>query len=384
MKYDFDSYVERRHTASVKWDTYAADVLPMWIADTDFRSPPEVTEAIIEAARRGVFGYPLADGHFESACAHWLESRFGWNVDRSQICWSPALGVAIALCIRAFTDPGDGVAMLWPIYPPFIRLCRLNGREPRGSILKWSDGEYRVDFEEFEKVLALPDTKLFLLCSPHNPTGKVFRRDELEKFGQLCAAYNVIVFSDEIHCDIVYAGKHSPFPSVCAGNAAISLAGVNASKTFNLADLRSAGVISENPELLKKFISQEDSLKLGRCSLGIAGVSKAWSSCAEYVDELVKYLNDNLDHALKRIGEECPGISAHRPEGTYLLWLDCQGMNMTNVELEKFFLEKAKVGLNNGSDFGPGGEGHMRLNFACPRSLLDEGLDRIARALQSL
>lgn len=382
MKYDFDTYVERKNTASVKWDSYARDVLPMWIADTDFRSPPQVTEAIIEIAKRGVYGYPLADGKFESACANWQMRRFGWDTDASQITWCPSLGVAIALCIRKFTNPGDGVAMLWPIYPPFIRLCELNQRMPRGSVLKWRSGRHEIDFDDLDAVLARPDTRLFLLCNPHNPTGRVFSREELIRIGEICAAHDVTVFSDEIHGDIVYKGRHIPFPSISPQFAAISLVGVNASKTFNLADLRSAAAISLNPALLAAFQSESDSLKLGRCSLGVAGVTAAWNECADYADQLVSYLDANMKHAVKRINSECPGLQAYEPEGTYLLWIDCKGINLEPEALGRFFLEDAKVALNNGADFGPGGSGFMRLNFACPRSLLDDGLDRIGNALK--
>lgn len=382
MKYDFDDYVERRNTASVKWDSQPHDILPMWIADTDFRSPPQVTDAIIAIAKRGVYGYPLSDGKYEQACQHWQLSRFNWEIARSDITWCPSLGVAIGLCIRKFTSPGDGVAMLWPIYPPFIKLCEINGRKVRGSTLKWRDGRHEIDFDELEAALAPEDTRLFLLCNPHNPTGRVFSREELERIGELCLAHNVTVFSDEIHEDIVYRGRHIPFPALSPELAAISLVGVNASKTFNLADLRSAAVISLNPDLLADFQQESDCLKLGRSSLGVAGVTAAWRDCADYADQLVLYLEANLSHAVERINTECNGISAYKPEGTYLLWLDCRGLGLTPEELTRFFVDQAKVALNNGADFGPSGAGFMRLNFACPRSLLTEGLDRIAGALK--
>lgn len=382
MKYDFDDYVERRNTASVKWDSQAHDILPMWIADTDFRSPPQVTDAIIGIAKRGVYGYPLSDGRFERACRHWQRGRFDWEIADSDIAWCPSLGVAIGLCIRKFTNPGDGVAMLWPIYPPFIKLCEINGRQVRGSTLKWRNGRYEIDYEELEAALALQDTRLFLLCNPHNPTGRVFSKEELERIGELCLANDVTVFSDEIHEDIVYRGRHIPFPTISPELAAVSLVGVNASKTFNLADLRSAAVISLNPELLAAFQQESDCLKLGRSSLGIAGVTAAWRDCADYADQLVRYLEANLAYAVEWINAEFQGISAYKPEGTYLLWLDCRGLGLTPAELTRFFTEDAKIVLNNGADFGPGGAGYMRLNFACPRSLLKEGLDRIAVALK--
>lgn len=384
MKYDFDTPVKRRGTASVKWDTHAGDVLPLWIADSDFHSPPEVAEAIIEVARRGVFGYPLGYGNFERACAHWQKTRFGFEIQKHQIAWCPSLGAALSLCINAFTSPGDGVAMLWPIYPPFISLTANNGRIMRGSTLKWKNGRYEVDFDELEKVLAMPETKLFLLCNPHNPTGRLFGRAELARMGEMCANYGVTVFSDEIHEDIVHRGKMTPFASISDALAAISLVGVNASKTFNVADLRSAGVISLNPALLAAFTAWRDRMKMGASSLGVAGVSAAWEHGADYANQLVDYLKRNMEYAVSRINEECPGIFAYMPEATYLLWLDCKKLGLNSSSLGAFFLDKAKVALNNGVDFGPGGEGFMRLNAACPRKTLDEAIDRIAKALRGL
>lgn len=384
MKYDFDTLIERRNTASMKWDTYEHDVLPMWVADSDFQSPPEVAEAIADVIRRGVFGYPLMDGSYQRACIHWQKSRFGWLPTENQIAWCPCLGTAISLCLNAFSGPGDGVAMLCPIYPPFMRLCALNGRDVRGSVLQLRNGRYEIDFDSLENILQKPDTRIFLLCNPHNPTGRVFERAELERMGELCLKHGVTIFSDEIHEDIVYRGRHIPFPTLGSRFAAISLVGVNASKTFNVADLRSAAVISENPVLLDAFAEQRDRFKLGPSSLGLAGASAAWEKGAAYADQLLEYLKANLEHAVRRINTECPGIKACMPEATYLLWLDCRGLGFDDRELEDFFLRKAKVGLNSGETFGPGGEGYMRLNAACPRRLLDEGLDRIAAAIAGI
>lgn len=382
MKYDFDTYVERRNTASMKWDAYAEGVLPMWVADTDFRSPVQVTDAILEKARLGLFGYPSGNGEFEEACAHWEQTRFGWSVPAEAMTWCPSLGVAIALCVRAFSKPGDGVAMLWPIYPPFMRLCQANGREARGTVLRQIDGKYEIDFDDLEAVLAKPDTTLLLLCNPHNPTGRVFTKEELERIGELCLRHNVTVFSDEIHEDVVYQGRHIPFPSLSPELAAISLVGVNPSKTFNVADLRSACIISENGALLEKFKAEQDSLKLGPCSLGRTGATAAWQTGESYADQLVEYLKGNRDHIMDYARHNWRLIQPCLPEATFLLWLDCRALGMDKQEREKFFVEQARVGLNCGEDFGPGGEGFMRLNFGCPRATLDDGLARITDALR--
>ncbi len=382
MNYDFDTLVERRGTRSDKWDSYPADVLPMWIADSDFRSPQPVIDAIMETARRGVFGYTRADGAFESAYAGWMRRSFGWDVAPERVLWCPSVGTALAIAIRAFTRPGDGVAMMLPIYPPFLRLCALNGREARATLLRCEDGRYRIDFADLERKLAEERTRLLLLCNPHNPTGRVFEEDELRRVGELCLKYNVVVFSDEIHGDIVFSGRHIPFPTLSPELAAVSLVGVNASKTFNLADLRSAAVLSENDALLEAFARERDSLKLGRCSLGVAGVIAAYEQCADYAEQLREYLRGNLQFAVDFLHAETPEITTRMPEGTFLLWLDCRRLGLSGNDLAAFFLEKARVALNDGETFGEGGRGFMRMNAACPRSLLEEGLRRIRRAVR--
>jgi cystathionine beta-lyase len=381
LRHDFDEIIERRGTRSEKWDTYPADVLPMWVADSDFKSPEPVAQAIIETARRGLFGYTVSDGAFERAYAHWAASRYGWEADPDWVLWAPSLGASLAICIRAFSKPGGRVAMLSPIYPPFINLCYLNGRLPEQSVLRDRGNGYSIDFADLEARLAHPDTKLLLLCNPHNPTGRVFSRRELERIGELCLSYNVIIFSDEIHADIVFKGKHVCFPTLSPELASITMVGMNASKTFNLADLRSAAIIASNPRLRQSFASEIARCNVGRCSLGIAGVIAAYTHCADYADQLVPYLEANMRLAVDSISSATEQLSARMPEGTFLLWIDCKKMKLTQPDLIRFFLEKAHVALNSGSSFGKGGESFMRLNVACPRATLQDGLRRIAKAL---
>ncbi len=378
MQYDFDTVVERRGTGSDKWDSYGPDILPMWIADSDFKSPQPVIDAIRAVADRGIFGYSKPDGKFEAAYAGWMHSRFAWQADPAWVEWCPSLGNALAMTIRAFTVAGDNVAMLSPIYPPFINLCRLNDRIPVQSALV---GEtFAIDFADLEKKLALPATKLLLLCNPHNPTGRVFRRDELERIGELCLKHGVLVFSDEIHCDITFKGRHIPFPSLSPALGDISLVGLNASKTFNLADLRSGAVLSSNPELRQRFAAERDKCKLGRCSLGVAGVTAAYNDCTDYADQLLGYLSANIALAVDFFTKHTPKIKAYHPEATFLLWLDCSAFGLDQSGIDDFFLSKAKVALNSGASFGEGGNGFVRMNLACPRSLVQEGLDRIKAA----
>ncbi|MDR0828251.1 MAG: pyridoxal phosphate-dependent aminotransferase [Desulfovibrio sp.] len=384
MQYNFDEIIERRGTRSEKWDLYPPDVLPLWVADSDFKSPVPVIEAIQKLVKRGVFGYTLADGAFERAYARWAETRYGWAADPGWVLWSPSLGAALATCIRAFTVPGERVAMLSPIYPPFINLCHVNGRIPEQSALRDAGAGYTIDFADLEDRLAHPQTKLLLLCNPHNPTGRVFSVQELERIGELCLRHKIVIFSDEIHADIIFKGRHTAFPALSKELAAITLVGMNASKTFNLADLRSAAVLSSSPELRKTFAGEIARANLGRNSLGIAGVIAAYTDCDDYADQLVPYLEANLRHAVDFLTASTPKIKAGMPESTFLLWLDCKKIGLAQPDLVKLFLERGKVALNSGISFGDGGEGFMRLNVACPRATLQEGLNRIAAALSTL
>lgn len=383
MKYNFDEIIPRRNTRSYKWDSYPADVLPMWVADSDFRCPQPVINAIMDTARRGVFGYTQIDEVFEKAYAGWMDSRFGWKADPSWVRWCPSIGTALAVCILAFTKPGDNVCMLLPTYPPFMSLCALNGRTICGSVLLHNADGYAIDFENLERQLAADRTKLLLLSNPHNPTGRTFTREELEKIGELCLKHQVIVFSDEIHCDIIFRGKHIPFPSLSPEIAAITIVGLNASKTFNLADLRSAAVLSSNKDLLDAFTLECERMMLGPCSLGIAGVVAAYTQCADYADQLLEYLRGNLRFAVDYFSTELPLIKAYMPDATFMLWLDCREMHMSQARLQSFFLEQAKVALNSGDSFGEGGHGFMRMNLACPRATVEEGLKRIQDAFHA-
>jgi cystathionine beta-lyase len=377
IQYDFDAIIERRGTSCEKWDSYPADILPMWVADSDFRAPLPVIEAIQAVAARGIFGYSKADGKFEAAYAGWMQKRFGWQASPDWVEWCPSQGSALALAIRVFTSPGDNVAMLSPIYPPFIHLCTLNERNPVQSVLHGPG--YCIDYCDLEEKLSLPATRLLLLCNPHNPTGRVFTRTELERIGELCLRHGVVVFSDEIHCDFVYAGKHIPFPLLSPELADITLVGINASKTFNLADLRSAAVISSNEKLRQAFAAGRDRVKLGRCSLGVAGVIAAYEKCEDYADQLRVYVSQNISWTVEHLRREMPSIKAYAPEGTFLLWLDCRALGGTQAEREAFFLEKDMVALNAGESFGNGGEGFMRMNLACPRSTVREAMARLQR-----
>jgi cystathionine beta-lyase len=382
IRHDFDEIIERRGTDSEKWNNYPPDVLPMWVADSDFRCPAPVIEALLERVRHGVFGYCKDDlGKVENASAFWMRTRFGWDVRPEWVVFSPGVGTVLSVAVNAFTNPGDYVVIMTPIYPPFSSAPAFNGRKPLSAPLRAGPNGWEFDFDRLEALLAEPRSKLLLLCNPHNPTGKAASGDELLRIGELCVKHGVVVLSDEVHCDYVFPGRrHIPFASLSPETGDISLTAINPSKTFNLADLRTAGVIAGNRILRERYRTAVTNAKLGRSSLGLLAYEVAYTQCAYYVDQLVPYIKGNLDCAVDYINNRIPGIGAVMPEATYLLWLDCRKLRPPQRSLADFFLREARVALNPGESFGPEGIGFMRLNAACPRAVLMEGLARIERA----
>jgi cystathionine beta-lyase len=385
MRHEFDDIIDRRGTDSEKWNNYPPDVLPMWVADSDFKCPAPVIDALLARVRHGVFGYCKDDlAKVEKASAHWMRTRFGWDARPEWVVFSPGVGTVLSLVVNAFTNPGDYVVVTTPIYPPFSLAPAFNGRKALSSPLRRGPDGWEFDFDGLEALLAEARSKLLLLCNPHNPTGKAATEAELLRIGELCLRHGVVVLSDEVHCDYVFPGrKHIPFASLSPELSDISLTAINPSKTFNLADLRTAGVIACNPVLRERYRTAVTNAKLGRCSLGLLAYEVAYTQCAWYVDQLVPYIKANLDYAVDRINTGIPGIRADMPEATYLLWLDCRELGLPQRRLVEFFLREAKVALNSGTSFGSEGAGFMRLNAACPRAVLSDGLARIERACRA-
>ena len=387
LVHDFDSTLNRKNTQCKKWDTYGDDVIPMWIADTDFKCPEPIVKAIQKRAEHAIFGYPCIDKGYEEAVCGWQKRRFGWEVKQSWVEYTPAVVPAIVYAMRAFTNPGDNVLVQMPAYHPFHQVIPHNGRYiAPNPLLHNEDGSWSIDWEDMEKKLSDPRTTMFLLCSPHNPTGKCFTRKELEKISELCIKYNVFVVSDEIHSDIIYKGfKHIPFGSISEAAANNCVVCVNPSKTFNIAGFRTGAAIIPNRNKHDRFYSEMENLKaFGRNIFGTLAVQTAYTKCDYYADQLMEYLQGNLDYTHKFLQENIPQIKLGPIQATYLLWLDCKGLNMEHSKMMKFFLEKAKVAMNDGYTFGPGGDGFMRLNIACPRAQLVEALERMAKAVKEL
>ena len=386
MSFDFDKIIDRKGSACIKWDGMekflgSADALPMWVADMDFLTPAYITEAIALKASHGVFGYPMReDGYFTSQM-QWLQRRHQWNVERDWITFCPGVVPAVNIAVLANTLPGDKIIVQPPVYFPFFTAVTDHKRNLVYNNLVLRDGRLCMDFDNLE-TLAADGAKMLILSNPHNPGGSVWTRDELSQMAAICLKYNVIILSDEIHCDLVYKPfKHIPVASLSQEISNQTITTVAPSKTFNLSGLSTASVIIENSNLRRKFNLQLDHLHIGGGNIfGNIASEHAYLHGDNYVDELMDYLGKNVEMLKKYVAENLPNIEVIEPEATFLVWLDCRKMGMSDEELNKFFLYTARVGMNPGAMFGPGGEGFMRMNIGCPAITLMQGLHQIKKA----
>jgi cystathionine beta-lyase len=384
MKYDFDRIIDRRNTYSMKYNPAArgkpVDVLPLWVADMDFSIPPCVSEALEERVKHGIFGYSEPDEAYFSAVHGWYEQRFGWHIEKEWLTVTPGVVNALYIAIRALTEPGDGVVIQQPVYYPFETSVVQTGRKLLVNELVYKDGKHAIDFEDFEN--KIKQAKLFILCSPHNPGGRVWTGDELMRMGEICLKYNVNVISDEIHQDFVYPGyRHLVFAELDPRFAGITITCTSPSKTFNLAGLLHANIFASNKILRDKFKHEYASCGLSQPgTMGLVACRAAYESGADWVDELVKYLNGNMRFLQEFLQTNIPKIKFTLPEATYLAWLDCSELGLSSSELNNLITHKAKLWLNDGPSFGAGGKGFQRLNAACPQSMLKEAMGRLKGA----
>lgn len=383
----FDERIDRKNTDSLKWDYCKqrfgrADILPMWVADMDFKSPDPIVEAIIRRAEHGVFGYTEISERLTNAFAGWLKKRHNWQIDNRWVVHSPGVVTSVNTAILAFTKPGDRVLMQTPIYYPFYSSIRDNDRELVVNPLRNNDGYYDIDFEDLDKKLA-GNVRLMILCSPHNPIGRVWKLHELEGVLRLCRKYDVILVSDEIHSDLVFKGhKHIPVASLSEEALKSCVTLFSPTKTFNIAGLSVSFAVIPDAELKKRFKSTLNKNGAGMPNIfGLEAAAAAYTNCEEWLDKLLTYLEDNLDMMVNYFQNNIPQIKVIRPEATYLAWLDCTELPVPAEKLKEFFVNKAGVGLNDGITFGEEGHGFQRLNFACSRSVLEEGLERIKNAV---
>lgn len=384
--YNFNETIERLGTASVKWEATehifgTRDVLPMWVADMDFRPPTEVTEAFARRIEHGIYGYTFVPPSTVEAIQSWVKKRHNWEIKEEWISYSPSVVQAISTAIQAYTGPGDKILVTSPVYTPFFNMIEKNDRMVENCPLHINEERFAINFELLEQSLK-KGVKLFLLCNPHNPGGRVWSKEELQKIGDLCLQYNCLILADEIHCDLVFKpNKHIPIASINERFQQNVITCMSPSKTFNLAGIHASVVIIPNEELKQRFAAiQERQGFFELNSFGIIGMEAAFRYGEAWLDELIDYLHTNMTTAMQFIQEQLANISVMKPDGTYLLWVDCRKLGLTDEELRERLLQKGKIALEPGPKYGPGGEGFIRMNIACPTSLLLEGLNRLKNA----
>jgi cystathionine beta-lyase len=379
----FDEIIDRRSTESIKWNYFDEDVLPMWVADMDFRCPDPVVKALRDRVEHGIFGYAGEPPELRRILVDRLQRRFGWSIKPDWIVFLPNVYVGFHLAAHAVTRPGDGVLITPPVYFPILSVpenVRIRGQL---SEMICNEGlDYAVDFDGFERSIG-GQSRLFIFCNPHNPIGRVYRRDELERLAKICVEHNLVVCSDEIHADFIYEGhEHIPIASISPEIDRRTITLMSGAKSFNVAGIPFAFAVISDSELRKRYESAGMGLVPHPGVFGITSAIAAFRDGDAWLDELVDYLQENRDAAAAFVRERLPGVSMTPLEGTYLAWLDFRNAGIEGCPHE-FLLERAKVGTVDGALFGLGGEGFVRLNLACPRARLTEGLERIERALAS-
>jgi len=385
MPYDFDRVIDRRRTESNKWHKFPPDVLPLWVADMDFPSPEPVIRALRARVEHGFFGYGAEQPEFHEVTCERLLKRYGWKVRPEALVLLPGVIAGFNMAARAIAGPGDGILMQLPVYPPILRLPdNVKMSRDGADLVRGPDGRYTIDLDAVERAITAR-TRMFLLCNPHNPVGRVFTREELARLAAICLRRGLVICADEIHGELVYPGhQHVPIASLGPEIEALTITLMAPSKTFNLAGLRCAVAVIPNQALREKFVASRLDMVQTPNILGYTAMLAAYRDGQPWLDELLRYLESNRDFLVKHVRANFPGVEVGVPEATYLAWLDCRGAGIPNNDPFTFFLERAKVSFNDGATFGRGGQGFVRLNFGCPRSLLMEGLERMETALRSL
>ncbi|MCT4587870.1 MAG: PatB family C-S lyase [Carboxylicivirga sp.] len=387
--YDFDRVIDRSGTNAYKFDLRERyfgtnDVLPLWVADMDFAAPAAVQKAIVDRARHEVYGYTIRKEEFTNAIVNWCGTQHQWPINADWIEYSPGVVPALAFSILAFTNKGDGVIINTPVYPPFYSVIADNGRRVIKNSLINRDGRYEIDFNLLEEQASQETTKVFLLCSPHNPVGRVWTLDELQKIHEICSRHQVLVLADEIHSDLaLFDHQHIPFASLHNEAAMNSIVFMAPSKTFNIAGFSTSYVVTANEKLLKAYRDTQNRLQLhmGHLFSGVA-LTSAYNEGRDWLKALKSYLEANILSLEAYLAKNLPELQFYRPEATYLTWIDFRKLGMTQKELKSFLVDKAKVGLNDGMSFGQEGRGFMRLNVASPRKVIEQALVQISEALR--
>lgn len=380
---DLDRFIERRGTDSTKWNRYGPDVLPLWVADMDFRVPEPVIQALRERVEHGIFGYPMEPPALREVVIERLERLYGWRVSPEALLFIPGVVRGFNLACHAIGQEGDGVLMQTPVYYPMLA-APANARRTLVTmeLSQADDGSYYVDYDRMEATFT-PRTRLFILCNPHNPVGRVFRREELERMAEICLRHDVIICSDEIHCELLFSGhRHIPIATLSPEVERHTITLMAPSKTFNIAGLHCSVVIIPHEPLRRQFVGAFQGLVASVEIMGYVAALAAYRHGDPWLHEVLAYLEGNRDYLADYVARFLPGLRMTKPEGTYLAWLDCRAAGLPQDPFT-FFLEKARVALNDGAAFGQGGQGFVRLNFACPRATLDEALARMRTALEA-
>lgn len=385
MKYDFDKTIDRRATNSYKWDSAPEGVLPMWVADMDFRTAPAIIDALQKRVAHGIFGYTRVPDAYYDAVTSWFSRRHGWDIDREWIIYTSGVVPAVSAVIKALTVPGDKVIVQTPVYNCFFSSIRNNGCEIVSNPLRRTADTYEMDFDALERCAADPRAKVMLLCNPHNPAGRVWTPDELTRLGNICLRNGVTVVADEIHCELVYQGfKYTPFASLSDAFMHRSVTCVSPSKAFNIAGLQIANIVAFDNDLrsrIDKAININEVCDVN--PFGVAATIAAYNEGEEWLNQLVDYLHGNYEAMAEFCRRELPEFPITRLEGTYLVWMDCSSLGMPSDALEHALLDDARLWLNAGTMYGAEGEGYMRWNIACPRSVMLDGLNRFLNFVRS-
>ena len=386
-KYDFDQIIDRKNTNSVKFDSSEEvfgreDVLPMWVADMDFLSPPEITKALKKRVEHGIFGYVIPDEEYYTSIINWLKKRHNWTIEKETISYVPGVVKGYAFAIDEFTDVNDRIIIQPPVYPPFKGTTESLKRTIVNNPLIFEDGQYKMDFDNLREI-AKTDCKMLILCNPQNPAGRIWSKEELQELAEICFDNDILVVSDEIHSDLALPGfKHVPFATVSEKAKQNNITLMAPSKTFNIAGIVSSFAVVENKELRKRYFNYLDARQLSEGTIFAYIASQyAYGYGEEWLNQVIVYIQKNIDFVDRYLQENIPQIKVVIPEASFLVWLDCRKLNLSQKELENLFIHKAKLGLNSGIMFGKEGKGFMRINIGCPLSTIEKALDNLKKAV---
>lgn len=385
---DFDKIVDRRNTRCLKYDFAVerhmpADVLPLWVADMDFETSSYIEDALIERAKHAIYGYSEAKTPYFEILKKWMQKHHDWDIQRKWLIKTPGVVFALAMAVKAYTEPGDAVLIQQPVYYPFSEVIKDNGRNVVSNTLYLGeDNRYHIDLEDFEQKIVENQIKLFLLCNPHNPVGRVWTKEELTRLGDICVKHHVTVVSDEIHEDFVFKGKHQVFANIKKEYEEITVTCTAPSKTFNIASLMISNILIPNPELKRKFKHQMDAAGISQLNvLGLVACESAYEHGEEWYQAMKNYVKENIEFVKQYVEKQLPGVNMVEHEGTYLVWLDFRGTGLRVEELDDKIINQAKLWLDSGKIFGSCGEGFQRINVACPRKVLEEAMERIKKVV---